>query len=216
VGQSFGFASGLPPGPELAFLSINHREFLANRVDGKADAGAGTLALQVEKKGKRHCGEACEGEDTMLSRIMASVADGRPIMALQVFGKDVFIRNGLDILSSPLSFLRKTPDVVIDLLWNLQAHGFRVCPWIKPSVYVRLGRLLIFGGLLQMVDHEDIDGRFGRFHFSPSCCTMAVNKSGGAAGQRQRVLIDVVHDALQGVLLAHRDLEDYSKTFTFL
>ncbi len=40
VGQSFGFASGLPPGPELAFPLIERREFLANRVGRKADGGA--------------------------------------------------------------------------------------------------------------------------------------------------------------------------------
>jgi hypothetical protein len=28
VGQSFGFASGLPPGPEPALLPMNHRESL--------------------------------------------------------------------------------------------------------------------------------------------------------------------------------------------
>jgi hypothetical protein len=29
VGQSFGFASELPLGPELALLPMNHREFFA-------------------------------------------------------------------------------------------------------------------------------------------------------------------------------------------
>jgi hypothetical protein len=40
VGQSFGFASGLPLGPELALLPLNHREFIAKRASRKAGGGA--------------------------------------------------------------------------------------------------------------------------------------------------------------------------------
>ena len=36
VGQSFGFASELPLGPELALLPLNHREFIANRAGRNA------------------------------------------------------------------------------------------------------------------------------------------------------------------------------------
>jgi hypothetical protein len=39
LGQSFGFASELPLGPELAFLSMKHRQFIAKRV-GQANGGA--------------------------------------------------------------------------------------------------------------------------------------------------------------------------------
>ncbi len=55
VGQSFGFASGLPPGPELAFPPMNRHKFLAIRVgrnaltpkgDSMADGGAEAPALQ--------------------------------------------------------------------------------------------------------------------------------------------------------------------------
>jgi len=46
VGQSFGFASGLPPGPEMALLPVNYREFRANRVGRKADGGAEAPAPQ--------------------------------------------------------------------------------------------------------------------------------------------------------------------------
>jgi hypothetical protein len=37
VGQSFGFASELPLGPELALLPMNDREFPASRAGRKAD-----------------------------------------------------------------------------------------------------------------------------------------------------------------------------------
>jgi len=46
VGQSFGFASGLPLGPELAILPMKQREFIVNRVGRKADGGAESPALQ--------------------------------------------------------------------------------------------------------------------------------------------------------------------------
>ena len=40
MGQSLGFASELPLGPELALLSMNHREFLAKpRRAGRPTAG---------------------------------------------------------------------------------------------------------------------------------------------------------------------------------
>jgi hypothetical protein len=43
VGQSFGFASELPLGPELAILPMKQREFVVNRVGQKADGGAEAL-----------------------------------------------------------------------------------------------------------------------------------------------------------------------------
>ena len=46
VGQSFGFASELPLGPELALLPLNHREFIAKRVGRKAGGGAEAPAPQ--------------------------------------------------------------------------------------------------------------------------------------------------------------------------
>jgi hypothetical protein len=46
VGQSFGFASELPLGPELAILPMKRREIIANRVGRKADGGAEAPALQ--------------------------------------------------------------------------------------------------------------------------------------------------------------------------
>jgi hypothetical protein len=46
VGQSFGFASELPLGPEFALLPLNHREFIAKRAGRKAGGGAEASAPQ--------------------------------------------------------------------------------------------------------------------------------------------------------------------------
>jgi hypothetical protein len=54
VGQSFGFASGLPPGPELALLPMKHREFPAKRVGRNADGWAEAPALRVALKNTRY------------------------------------------------------------------------------------------------------------------------------------------------------------------
>jgi hypothetical protein len=47
VGQSFGFASELPLGLELALLPLNYREFIAERAGRKAGGGAEAPAPQV-------------------------------------------------------------------------------------------------------------------------------------------------------------------------
>jgi hypothetical protein len=39
VGQSIGFASGLPPGPELAFRPMQQPEFIVDRVVRKDAVG---------------------------------------------------------------------------------------------------------------------------------------------------------------------------------
>jgi hypothetical protein len=44
VGQSFGFASELPLGPELAILPMNRREYPQNRVGRKTWAFSPALA----------------------------------------------------------------------------------------------------------------------------------------------------------------------------
>jgi hypothetical protein len=50
VGQSFGFASELLLGPELALSPVKHREFIAKRVGRKADGGAEAPALRARLK----------------------------------------------------------------------------------------------------------------------------------------------------------------------
>ncbi len=58
VGQSFGFASELPLGPELAILPMKRREIIANRVGRKADGGAEAGKAEALAP-RKHGGSPC-------------------------------------------------------------------------------------------------------------------------------------------------------------